>query len=52
MFCRVLGLLFGKLRREDGILLWGSRVVIPPQACETVIEQAHAAHIGIIRMRA
>ena len=23
---------------EDGILLWGSRVIIPPQARETVIK--------------
>ena len=36
---------------EDGILLWGSRVVIPPQAREAVIEQAHSAHIGIARMK-
>ena len=36
---------------EDGILLWGSRVVIPPQAREAVIEQAHSVHIGIARMK-
>ena len=34
---------------EDGILLWGSRVVIPPQAHEAVIEQAHSAHIEIAK---
>ena len=36
-----------ELSLEDGILLWGSRVVVPPQACDTV----HAAHIGIARMK-
>ena len=24
---------------EDGILLWGSRVIVPPQACNRVIEE-------------
>ena len=36
---------------EDGILLWGSRVIVPPQARNRVIEEAHAAHIGITRMK-
>ena len=40
-----------ELSLEDGILLWGSRVVVPPQARDTVIEEAHAAHIGIARMK-
>ena len=36
---------------EDGILLWGSRVIVPPQARNRVIEEAHATHIGITRMK-
>ena len=36
---------------EDGILLWGSRVIVPPQARSRVIEEAHAAHTGITRMK-
>ena len=40
-----------KLSLEDGNLLWGSRVVVPPQAQKCVIEEAHAAHIGISRMK-
>ena len=26
---------------EDRILLWGCRVIVPPQACTQVIERAH-----------
>ena len=40
-----------KLNLEDGILLWGSRVVVPPQARDTVMEEAHSGHIGIARMK-
>ena len=40
-----------ELSLEDGILLWGSRVVVPPQARDTVMEEAHSAHIGIARMK-
>ena len=40
-----------ELSLEDGIPLWGSRVVVPPQARNTVIEEAHAAHTGIARMK-
>ena len=40
-----------ELSLEDGILLWGSRVVAPLQARDTVIEEVHAAHIGITRMK-
>ena len=36
---------------EDGILLWDSRVIVPPQARNQVIEEAHATHIGITRMK-
>ena len=40
-----------ELSLEDGILLWGSRMVVTPQARHTVIKEAHAAHIGIARMK-
>ena len=40
-----------ELSLEDEILLWGSRVVVPPQARDTVMEEAHSAHIGIARMK-
>ena len=40
-----------ELSLEDGILLWGSRVVLPTQARDRVTEDAHSAHIGIARMK-
>ena len=40
-----------ELSLEDGILLWGSRVEVPPQAHDAVMEEAHSAHIGIARMK-
>ena len=40
-----------ELSLEDGILLWNDRVAVQPQACDTVIEEAQVAHIGITRMK-
>ena len=40
-----------ELTLEDGVLLWDSRVVVSHQARNTVLEEAHAAHIGIARMK-
>ena len=40
-----------ELSLEDGILFWGSRVVVPPQAHDAVMEEAHSAHIDIARMK-
>jgi len=40
-----------ELSLEDGVLLWGSRVIIPPQARNRVIKEAHEAHIGISRIK-
>ena len=36
---------------EDRILSWGSRVAVPPQARDIVMEEVHSAHIGIARMK-
>ncbi|KAL9982685.1 hypothetical protein ACROYT_G004758 [Oculina patagonica] len=43
-------------RREElsvhaGCLLWGSRVVIPPQGREEVLNILHESHPGIVRMK-
>ena len=43
-------------RREElsvhaGCLLWGSRVVIPPQGREEVLSILHESHPGIVRMK-
>ena len=39
-----------ELSMEDGILLWGSRVVVPQLAHDTVMAEAHSAHTAIIKM--
>ena len=43
-------------RREElsvhaGCLLWGTRVVIPPQGREEVLNTLHESHPGIVRMK-
>ena len=35
----------------DGCLLWGSRVIIPPEAQKPILEELHDGHPGIVRMR-
>ncbi len=39
-------------RLDDGCILWGSRVVVPQQGRETVLEELHEGHPGIARMKA
>lgn len=41
-----------ELSVEDGCLLWGSRVVIPPQARDEVLTELHEAHPGASQMKA
>ena len=40
-----------ELSAEDGCLLWGSRVVIPPQGRAKVLTELHEAHPGVSRMK-
>ena len=41
-----------KLSVQDGCLLWGSRVVVPPEERERVVEELHETHPGICRLKA
>ena len=34
-----------------GCLLWGSRVIIPPQGRKTLLSELHAEHVGASRMK-
>jgi len=34
----------------DGCLLWGSRVVIPPQCQKNVLQELHSGHPGMTKM--
>ena len=36
----------------DGCILWGARVVIPPQSQQAVLQEFHTAHPGMTRMKA
>ena len=40
-----------ELSVEQGCLLWGHRVVIPPQLRTRVIDEIHEGHPGINRMK-
>lgn len=41
-----------ELTVEQGCLLWGGRVLIPDTCREAVLNELHAEHIGICRMKA
>ena len=41
-----------ELSVDDGCLLWGSRVIIPPALRHQVLEELHMVHIGMSRMKA
>ena len=44
------------LRRNDltiqqGCLMWGVRVIVPPQLRSVILEELHSAHPGVVRMK-
>ena len=41
-----------ELSLQDGCLLWGQRVVIPPPARARILQDLHTGHPGITRMKA
>ena len=42
---------FTKLSAYEGCVLWGNRVVVPPQGQESVLRELHEGHPGITRMK-
>ena len=40
-----------ELTVEEGCILWGGRVVIPPRLQERVLDDLHQAHVWIVRMK-
>ena len=40
-----------ELSVQQGVLLWASRSVIPPQGRETLLEELHHSHPGIVHMK-
>ncbi|XP_043917844.1 uncharacterized protein K02A2.6-like [Protopterus annectens] len=41
-----------ELSVQDGCVLWGARVIIPPPGRRTLLQQLHQGHVGITRMKA
>ena len=41
-----------ELSTQDGCLIWGGRVVIPPQARQAILLELHTGHLGVNRMKA
>ena len=37
---------------ENGCLLWGARVIVPPQLQKEVLDEIHEGHPGMVRMKA
>ena len=40
-----------ELSVQDGIVLWGSRVIVPQSGRASVLEVLHQGHLGICRMK-
>ena len=40
-----------ELTVEEGCVLWGSRVVVPPKLRDKVLKDLHLAHVGMTRMK-
>lgn len=40
-----------ELSAHDGCIMWGSRVIVPPQGRSFIIEELHDTHPGISRMK-
>ena len=41
-----------EITAKENCLLWGMRVIIPPTFRARVLEELHAGHPGIVRMKA
>lgn len=40
-----------ELSFDNGCILWGTRVIVPPQGRQDILNQLHSTHIGISRMK-
>lgn len=40
-----------ELTTQDGCLLWGNRIIIPPQGREQLLQELHDSHPGVSRMK-
>ena len=37
---------------EQGVLMWGARIIVPEKCRRSVLEEVHSGHIGIVKMKA
>ena len=37
---------------HDGCIVWGARVVVPPQGRQAVLQELHEGHLGMTKMKA
>ena len=40
-----------ELSTQDGVILWGNRVVVPPPGRDALLKELHACHPGMARMK-
>ena len=40
-----------ELSTQDGVVLWGSRIIIPPPGRDYILDELHALHPGISHMK-
>ena len=40
-----------ELSTQDGVLPWGNRVIVPPPGQDLILQELHACHPGIARMK-
>ena len=40
-----------ELSVQDGVLLWGSRIVVPPRMRNCVLDELHKTHQGIVKIK-
>ena len=40
-----------ELYEMDGVIMWGTRVIIPPKARDVILSELHACHFGAVKMK-
>ena len=40
-----------ELSMHDGCIVWGARVVVPPQGRQAVLQELHEGHLGMTKMK-
>ena len=43
--------LLSELSVEEGLIMRGERMVVPPEICSKVVKVAHESHLGVIKTK-